>query len=238
MGFVRKHPLLFAVIALIFVTIPGAIDAWWSLLEKLNGVAMPSLELGFLYWIFPILGLVLFVIIVRQLGKIQPTITFKNHPTMWLEQVLEDDKANISSRVYVRDYVWELKGLKEPDAFIELIFTLINAAVFPINIMGTTGRFLIEEHECAQEAEFMGTKRIPHGDKGGIRIKQRLTRDMADLIIGSRDLIPTSKMEVAKKGKVNISLKACQLLISSEIAGGDSKPIPLTIGGDYEVNIS
>ena len=154
-----------------------------------------------------------------------------------LEQVLESDKSDLGSRIYVRDYKWEFKGLREPDAFIELIFTLINAAVFAVNVTGVTGRFLIEEHECAQEVEFAGSKRLPHGESQNIRIRQRLTRDMAALIIGRRNLIPTSKMDAAKKGKVNISLKACHLLISSEIEGEASKPNPFSIGGDYEVNI-
>ncbi len=152
-------------------------------------------------------------------------------------QILDDDKTNIGSRIYVRDYMWDFKGLKEPDASIDLIFTLINATIFPVNITGINGRFSIEEHECAQEVEYIGANRLPHGEKQNIRIKQRLTRDMADLIIGKSNLIPTSRMEVAKIGKLNISLKACRLLIRPEIDGEDSKLISFSIGVDYEVNI-
>lgn len=156
----------------------------------------------------------------------------------WLEQVLQDDNANLAGRIYARDYIWDFKKLNEPDSYIDLVFTMINAAIFAVNIQGLTGRFLIEEHECSQPAELISIKRLPHGGQTNIRIRQRLTRDMANLIISRRDQTPTSKIDMAKKGRIKISLGTCQLTISSEIEGEPPKPIPLTIGGDYEVNIS
>ena len=238
MGFIRKHPVLFAVLGFLIITLPDAINNWLSLTERFQqaeGIMWLSILTD---WVFPILGLGLLIVVLRQVGKVKPTITFENETSPCLEQILIDDKANIGSRIYARDYIWDFKRLTEPDPYIDLVFTVINAAIFAINIQNITGRFLIEEHECAQEAEIGGSTRIPHGESGHIRIRQRLTREMADLIINRRDLIPTSKMDVAKKGRIKISLRTCQLTISSEIEDETLKTIPLTIGGDYEVNIS
>jgi len=238
MGIIKRYPVLFAVLGFLFLTLPDAVNNWFSLAERFKQAEGIVWQLILTDWVFPILGLVLLIVVIRQRGGVKPPLFPENGMASWLEQTPEDDKTHIGNRIYTRDYVWDFKGLKEPDAFIELSFTLINAVVFPINITGIVGRFSIEEHECAQAVEYIGTKRIPHGDKGGIRIKQRLTREMADLIINRRDLIPHSRMDIAKKGKIKISLKTCQITIIPEITGELAKPIQLGIGGDYEVSIS
>jgi len=173
----------------------------------------------------------------KRKKKLVSEMTTPNDPP-WLVQVLQDDIANLASRIYARDYIWDFKKLNEPDPHIDLVFTMINAAIFAVNIQGLTGRFLIEEHECSQPAELISIKRLPHGEQTNIRFRQRLTRDMANLIISRRDQTPTSKSDMAKKGRIKVSLGTCQLTISPEIEGEPSKTIPLTIGRDYEVNIS
>lgn len=238
MGIIRRHPVLFAVLGFLIITLPDAINNWFSLAERFNGAEgirwLPILT----DWVFPMLGLVLLIVIIRQVGKVKPTITFENETPPWLKQVLEDDKSNIGSRIYSRDYMWDFKKLSEPDPYIDLTFTLINASIFAINIQGLTGRLLVEKHECAQPAELISIKCLSHGEHRGIRIRQRLTNDMAALIINRRDLIPQSKMDLAKKGRIEISLRDCHLSISPEIDNELPKTIPLTIGGDYEVEIS
>lgn len=237
MDVIKRHPIPFAVLGFLVITLPDVVENWLSLGERFKQAEGIVWQLIISDWVFPILGLILLIVVIRQRGGVKPTITFEDQMPSWLGQILDDDKTNIGSRIYDRDYIWDFKKLTEPDPYIDLVFTIINASVFAINFTGITGRFLIEDHECAQEAEFTGSQRLPHGERQNIRIRQRLTRDMADLIIDRRNLVPTSRMDAAKKGKVNISLKSCHLTINSEIEGEPLKTFLLAIGGDYEVSV-
>lgn len=103
MDFVKKHPTMSAVFALILVTIPSTVDSWWSLIEKLKGAEMPSLELGIMSWIFPLLGFVLFIYTIRQIGKVKPVISFKDK---WLVDIAEKQKDNPVTHLVITDRFW------------------------------------------------------------------------------------------------------------------------------------
>ncbi|MFC1864855.1 hypothetical protein ACFLYG_03410 [Chloroflexota bacterium] len=69
MGFTNRHPILSAFIGFVLITLPVTINAWWLLWEKFKAVEMPSLNFGVLDWIFPALGLALFIIVIWQLKR-------------------------------------------------------------------------------------------------------------------------------------------------------------------------
>jgi hypothetical protein len=108
---------------------------------------------------------------------------------------------------------------------MESIITLINAATFSVLVEGVEGRFLIEEQECAQVAEFEGNRRVPHGESANIRLKQRLSPEMVELIIKQRDSV----------GKLKISLRSCRLIIRAEIPGEQTESVKLAAGNEYGV---
>ncbi len=156
---------------------------------------------------------------------------------IWLEQAIESDKSDLASRIYARDYKWDLRKLTEPDPYVDLVFTIINAAVFAINIQDVTGLFLIENHECSQKVEVSCSKRIPHGESQNIHIRQRLTSEMADLIIRKRKPEEPQKLVLPTyRGKVDINLRDCKLLINAEIEGESQKNISIAIGTEHEVS--
>lgn len=69
MRFIKRHAILFAVLGFLLLTLPSAVDTYWSLIEKLQEVNMPSLSLGVLDRLLPLTGLVLFVIVLWQIRK-------------------------------------------------------------------------------------------------------------------------------------------------------------------------
>ncbi len=182
-------------------------------------------ELGFLALF--VTGL---IVVAWYLPKISPVLSGANKSikkiakleSAWLEQI-QDDKDNLGKRLYGRDYVWSFGGLKNVDSFIEMTMTLINACVFPILVKGVNGRFLIEGQECAHVAEMEGQTRIPHGESGGIRIKQRLSESMMNLI--------------APKLSLRISLGSCQLVVQPEITGQQSQSSHIGLSIDQDVPI-
>ena len=179
--------------------------------------------------VFPVLGLGILLWGIWWTRPKRPLVeqTKEQLTPSWLAQILKGDKANLSNILYGRDYIWSFDGLKNVDSFIEMTMTLINAAAFPILVIGAKGRFLIEEQECAQAAEMEGRTRIHHGEAVGIRIKQRLSQEMVNLIIGRK----------MHQVPLRISLKLCQIVVQPEITGEQSEPSDISLGRDQNVPI-
>lgn len=106
MGFVKKHPTIFAIVALFLVTIPSTVDAWWSLAEKIRGIAMPSLDLGIMSWIFPLIGIVLFIYTIRQIGKVVPQIIIQQNAPDRLLEIAEKQRDNPVTHLVITDRIW------------------------------------------------------------------------------------------------------------------------------------
>jgi len=66
MRFLKKYRIISAIIVFVLLTLPSAVDAYWSLYEKFREVSMPSLNLGVGIWLLPVAGLVLATIIIWQ----------------------------------------------------------------------------------------------------------------------------------------------------------------------------
>ncbi|MFC1929504.1 hypothetical protein ACFLW6_01355 [Chloroflexota bacterium] len=66
MGIIKRHPILFALLGFFFVTLPSAVEAYWSLAEKVRGVEMPNLSITWLNWFLPIVGFLLLLFVIFQ----------------------------------------------------------------------------------------------------------------------------------------------------------------------------
>lgn len=68
MGFINRHRLLLGVLSLVFIGLPGAIDAIWSLAERIRGVhiVMPEISVLWFTWITAPIGLIMLGIIIWQ----------------------------------------------------------------------------------------------------------------------------------------------------------------------------
>jgi len=132
------------------------------------------------------------------------------------EQAFTDDMAKL--KIFSRNYSWDLNGMRQTDASIKLTLSIINANIFPIIITGISGRFWIENQECAYPAEFEGLPRIPHGEYSNICIKQRLSKEMKDLIIGLRE----------SAGMIIVNIEHCKIAIKPEIESANA--INIAIG--------
>lgn len=186
--------------------------------------------------ILPLLGVILFGIVIWQTRKAMPRVEPREaNPeaeaitnSSWLEQVLTGDRISPAGRIYRQGSMWSFKGFNSTDSFIEVIVPLINAAIFPILIEGISGSFVIKGDPCAQDAQMEGRTRIPHGQYGNIRIKQYLTPPMVKSIRSTR---PEKALE--------ISLKSCKLNIHPEIPGEQATSEHIIIfEGNYNLPLS
>jgi hypothetical protein len=139
------------------------------------------------------------------------------------DKALESDIAKL--KVFGREYNWIWDGLNKVDPFMELVVTIINSNVFPILIKGVQGRFIINDQECAYLTEMEGVLRILHGESSNIRLKQRLSKDMANMIINT-------------KSKINISLKSCKINIQPELEKGTVESSSFALGGGSPFEVS
>ncbi len=69
MGIIKRHPILFALFGFFFITLPGAVEAYWSLAEKVRGVEMPNLNISWLNWFLPVVGILLLLFIIYQVRQ-------------------------------------------------------------------------------------------------------------------------------------------------------------------------
>lgn len=190
-------------------------------------------------WIKEIGYLVVFVAVLFAvawyLPKLSPrlggtkTVTKTTTAGAFIAVPSQQDKALesdiVKPKVFSRDFVWIWEGLDKVDPYMELVVTIINSNVFPILIKAVEGRFVIDNQECAYTSEMEGTLRIPHGEFRNIRIKQRLSREMANTII-------------AAEGKLKISLKRCKIITQLELEKGSVESTSFVLGGDTPFELS
>lgn len=69
MDIFKRHPLAFAIIVFLLVTLPDIIDTYLGLYETVTGVSMPPLNLGFWIWLLPLIGAILAVLVYWRLHQ-------------------------------------------------------------------------------------------------------------------------------------------------------------------------
>jgi len=149
----------------------------------------------------------------------------------WLEQILICDKSQLNARIYGRNYDWHFDRLMDVEPYVELGITIINAAIFSILVTRVEGRFVIESGECPYAAESTwGQVRIPHGESTSLRLRQHLTKDMAQMILRLRD----------ETRKLRVDIGSCRLIVEPEIPGEQTKPVQMGISNvdEYKVDIN
>ncbi|MDP3878993.1 MAG: hypothetical protein Q8Q07_01640 [Dehalococcoidales bacterium] len=225
MEFVRKHPLLFTIIALVFVTIPGAIDAWWSLLEKLRGVNMPSLDLGLFYWMFPLLGLILFIIVIWQIrSRRNAIISDYDNETIRLGNLLRNmmnediSKPDACLRVeFRRVQIGQIRNTAGP--YLDFEFSVLSSSVYKLQFSKEpTGHMIYEGQPIKDEPEFatgswMTQKpNLLRKQTGPIELRQFLLPQVASHIIDMSD---------QKTKRVNFNLHQINIPIDVINPNGD-----------------
>ena len=84
---VKRHRLLFGVLAFVFMGLPGAIDSIWSLVEKVGGA---SIDITWLMWVTMPIGFIFLVLIYRQGQDLRDVatsiITFDTILNQWLQE--------------------------------------------------------------------------------------------------------------------------------------------------------
>jgi hypothetical protein len=143
----------------------------------------------------------------------------------WSQQTISDDKSKLGERLYSRDHFFLFDGLKQTDSFMEMTVSIINAAIFPILIDGVKGRFSIAGQECAQVAEMKSKTRIPHGEHGNIRIRQHLSQEMVNRIVGMH----------VRREPLKIDLKSCELVVIPEVNGKPTIPLQVSLAKEFHV---
>lgn len=78
MGIIKRHPILFALLGFFFITLPSTMEAYWSLAEKVRGVEMPNLNISWLNWFLPIVGILLLLFIIYQVRRKGGQVIYEN----------------------------------------------------------------------------------------------------------------------------------------------------------------
>ena len=157
MGIFKRHPLLFAFLAFVFISLPSAIDAYWSLSEKFRDVDMPSLNLGILTWLLPILGIALFGFVFWQVRKAPKQVcdTGREHLGGVLISMINADKAESSLIVEPKRVNFEhLRDRSGPYLVFE--YWVYNASLCTIKFeQPPTGHVLYKGQELKDILEFL-----------------------------------------------------------------------------------
>ncbi len=115
------------------------IEYIWHLISKGFDTVLVR-EIGFL-----VIFLVVLVIVAWYLPKLSPKWSGKksvNENTQvgtpssvsWLQQVLEEDRRNLGSRILINhpEPHWLFGGIDQVDPYFEVIVHLVNTALFPV----------------------------------------------------------------------------------------------------------
>jgi len=206
------------------VVVEGILNLVWNQVSKMFTIPLIR-EMGFL--VLTVAGL---FAVAWYLPKLAPkwsgatqsdrSVQKAQLPEPWLRRLLEDDKASLGGRIYLTKHNWHWEGLRRTDSYMELTLTVINAASFPVLVTGAEGRFLICGQECARPAEMQDRRGIPHGERGDILVRQWLSSDMMNLIVKQPD-------------DIEISLRACRLIIEAEVPGEEPKPTRIHMGTEF-----
>lgn len=175
-----------------------------------------------------IVGVTLSVLAIRYLSGIRKEAMQLVEENEWLKKnrdwvgkVLSEDRSGLGSRIIVDhpEPEFEWAGLDGPDAYMEVILCIINSAIFPILIKGVEGALFINKRRCHLGATQDGGHRIMHGTSAQIRIRQRLTQEVAEIIRASRT-----------KGESISVILGCQLVVEAEEPDYPSKPLKVGFG--------
>ena len=89
----KQHPIITGSLVFAFFTAPSLIDTYWDLFQKYQAANMQVTWYNWLLPIFPIIGLILFVMIIREFRKPnQP-----ENPAMLLNPSVTSDKPSIKA---------------------------------------------------------------------------------------------------------------------------------------------
>ena len=141
--------------------------------------------------------------------------------TLWLNQVIIDDKQELSNRLYQHIERWLFDNIHKSEPFMEVIIQIINATVFSVVIRGIEGSFQIQGTKCNWDATISGGTRIQHGEVGNIRISQRLSKETVDMMVTLHN----------ERDGFMINLSGCYLVVQPEEPNVENevKKIPIKI---------
>lgn len=160
---------------------------------------------------------------VKNKAEIAPKQTLS-----WLEQILQEDRDKLSSRIFWRKYRWECRGLIKTEPFLEVIIEVINAAVFPILITGVEGSLTIGDTLCNTSASMQGGSRFPHGHVANLRIRQNLSLETAKVILDIQK----------NERQLDVYLGSCHFIVQAEEPDQETEPIRVAIGDKQLVSVT
>lgn len=106
MDLLKRHPILFAVLGFLLITLPGAVSDWLSLAERFSQAEGVVWHLMLTDWVFPILGLVLLIVVIRQRGGVKSPITFPHNAPDTLVEIARKQEDNPISHLVITDRIW------------------------------------------------------------------------------------------------------------------------------------
>ncbi|MFC1987391.1 hypothetical protein ACFLVH_02465 [Chloroflexota bacterium] len=196
MSIIKRHPIVFAVLSFIILTLPGALNAWWSLWGKIKGVEMPSLNFGWLNWLLPILGLILFTTVILQARKSTATVMsdYDNESTEYgniLRKMMDEDIhkpaycMDVRASRVVFDHIRDKAG-----PYLVFEFQVHSSSVYKIRFnTEPKGHIIYENQELKDSPEYplgswMSQKpTLSRKETGTIELRQFLLPEIANSII-------------------------------------------------------
>jgi hypothetical protein len=212
---IKQHPLLFAILGFIFLTIPSAIDAYWSLSEKLSEADMPSLNLGIFSWLFPLIGIMLFVLVLWQnkLPK-ESKNTEEIEQAAIIRKMATKDNDRPDRCVLVRGIRVKLDHIKDVSGpYLVFEFWIFNASILSIKIeRNPSGHLIYEGQELRDSLEFLpgGFKpTLLRTNAANIELRQFLLPDLANKIMDIPDA--TTKIVRFNFSYINLPMETIKL---------------------------
>jgi hypothetical protein len=206
---IKQHPLLFAILGFIFLTIPSAIDAYWSLSEKLSEADMPTLNLGIISWLLPLLGIMLFILVLWQIQKLpkESNNTEEIEQAAIIRKMVNKDNDRPDRCVLVRGIRVKLDHIKDISGpYLVFEFWIFNASI--LNIIfekNPSGHLIYEGQEIRDSLEFLpgGFKpTLSRTNAASIELRQFLLPDLANKIMD----MPPATTKIARFNFSNIYL--------------------------------
>lgn len=162
MGFLKRHPLGFAILAFILISLPSGVAAWLSIWEKTRRGNFGDLDwtgyVSAIDWLqtVPLLGIALFLVVLWQIWKPQSGVNNEDQ----FAYATDDLPHRLRSEISYVHFGW----LWKDDPYILCGLVISNSSPFDIEITGVKGSANINDTPCTRDAKVhtnFGTVVVP-----------------------------------------------------------------------------
>jgi hypothetical protein len=154
--------------------------------------------------------------VIKELRDLENTL----NSIYWLQQNLMGDLQKC--KIFYDGYNLSFSNCNDTDFYFDLEINFINANVYDLVIIGIkdNDRFRIWGQYGTYPVELKSPPTsIPHGERRGISFRQRVSKEMRNLII----------KQSQSKGTIALQLNTCNVLVKRGVKGSE-EPISILLG--------